>query len=85
MNDSFSLPLAMPDSEACATDGAPALRLDGELVTGTAAAGEAGLNVTSRPSLSTAVHWLTDGHGHRQQVVGGIDRYRRRGCPARSG
>ena len=29
---------------------------------GVGAPGEVGLNVTSRPKLSTAVHWLLDGH-----------------------
>jgi hypothetical protein len=31
-------------------------------VTGVGVTGEVGLNVTSRPEPSTAVHWLVDAH-----------------------
>ena len=74
VNDSFGLPFATPESEAC--DAEAEVRtssampgLGGDALSGTVVAGDVGLNVTSCPLLSTAVHWLTDGHATLSTAV----------------
>src|SRR5271155_5767896 len=67
VNESFSLPFATPERDGCDNDEevwpASAVPRDdsGGRLTGTLVRGEVGSNVTSRPAVSTAVHWLTAG------------------------